>query len=238
MCYAYATHFDRNKLKQRYGLADVPLSGYHFFNSAFNRPLLPVITGLHPGSLHLLQWGLVPHWARTPEQAEEMARRGFNARAETVAEKPMFRDAFHKRRCLVPAAGYYEWRSEGNAKFPFFIHPVSEDGIFSLAGICTLHMDRETGEESGSFSILTAPADERMAWIHNSKLRMPLILQEADESQWLEGSDADAQALIHLGAAGNYAAYPVSRLASSARSNRDVPEVCEPFNYNELSLPW
>lgn len=238
MCYAYATHFDRNKLKQRYGLADVPLSGYHFFNSAFNRPLLPVITGLHPASLHLLSWGLVPHWARNEEQADEMARRGFNARSETVAEKPMFRDAFRKGRCLVPAAGFYEWRTEGSTKYPFFIYPVSEDGICSLAGICTLKTDPETGEEEGSFSILTAPADARMAWIHNSKLRMPLILRKEDEAAWLDGNEAEANALIQRGASDDYAAFPVSRLASSARSNRDIAEVCEPFTYPELNFPW
>jgi len=238
MCYAYATHFDRNKLKQRYGLADVPLSGYHFFNSAFNRPLLPVITSLHPAGIHLLHWGLVPHWVRNAEQAVEMARRGFNARSETVAEKPMFRDAFRRGRCLIPAAGFYEWRSEGSAKYPFFIHPVSEDRICSLAGICSLKTDPETGEESGSYSILTAPADARMAWIHNSKLRMPLILRRHDEAAWLEGGDTEAEAIIEKGASDEYDAYPVSKLASSARSNRDTAEVCEPFTYPELNPPW
>jgi putative SOS response-associated peptidase YedK len=238
MCYAYATHFDRNKLKQRYGLADVPLSGYHFFNSAFNRPLLPVITGLHPASIHLLSWGLVPHWVRNPEQADEMARRGFNARAETVVEKPMFRDAFRNGRCLIPASGFYEWRTEGKNKFPFFIYPLSPDGICSLAGICTLKTDPDTGEEAGSFSILTAAADDRMAWIHNSKVRMPLILHKEDETAWLEGNDADANTIIQRGASEEYAAYPVSKLASSARTNRDTAEVCEPFTYPELNLPW
>jgi putative SOS response-associated peptidase YedK len=234
MCYAYASNFDRENLKARYGLHDVPLSGYHFFNSAFTRPLLPVITD---SSCLLLSWGLVPHWAKTPEQAAELAKRGFNARGETLPEKPMFRDAFRHGRCLVPATGFYEWRTEGTSKYPFFIYPKDAD-IFSLAAIAQINTDQDTGEIQGSFAIVTKAADSKMGWIHNSKRRMPLILQAEEERQWLEGSDTQAMEILLHNTAPAYSAHPVGKRASQARMNRDVAEVQQKADYPALTLPW
>jgi putative SOS response-associated peptidase YedK len=139
--------------------------------------------------LVLLRWGLVPHWAKEVSDRYRM----INARAETVHEKPAFRTPFRRRRCLVPADGYFEWKAGPQRKQPYFIHRKDETPLF-LAGL----WDRWEKSNDGpleSFSIVTTCASERLAAIHD---RMPLIIEEADRGTWLDPALEDARRLLPL----------------------------------------
>jgi putative SOS response-associated peptidase YedK len=129
-----------------------------------------------------LRWGLIPSWATD----EKIGVKLLNARADTVAEKPSFRRAYKaKRRCLVAADGFYEWRTEGKAKIPFRMHRPDGE-VFAFAGL----WERWTGgdEPIESFTILTTDANAKLSAVHN---RMPVILTTpAEYDQWLTAADA------------------------------------------------
>ena len=131
--------------------------------------------------LVMLRWGLVPFWAKDPSIGNRM----INARAETVAEKPSYRNAYKHRRCLVLADGFYEWQRQGDAKTPYFISLASGEP-FALAGIWENWTDKETGESLQTTSLITTEANEFMAPLHH---RMPVILEAETATDWLAGSN-------------------------------------------------
>jgi putative SOS response-associated peptidase YedK len=130
-----------------------------------------------------LRWGLVPSWAKDTKLAASMT----NARAETVAEKPAFRAAFKKRRCLVPADGYYEWRREGKLRLPH-LYQIHGGEPFAFAGLWERWQDLET------FTILTTSANALAAQVHD---RMPVILSPLDSARWLDPA-SDPNALLRI----------------------------------------
>ncbi|MBX7135568.1 MAG: SOS response-associated peptidase [Fimbriimonadaceae bacterium] len=123
-----------------------------------------------------LTWGLVPHWAKDPGGGARM----INARSETVREKPAFRDAFARRRCLIPADGFFEWRDENGKKAPYFITRL-DHRPFAMAGIWDRWKDDSTTLRT--CSILTTEPNRKVAELHN---RMPVILHERDFDLWLD----------------------------------------------------
>ena len=136
------------------------------------------------------RWGLIPPWADDPK----IASRTFNARAETVTTSPMFRDAFKKRRCLVPVDGFYEWHREGKERTPLTI--FDPDGMpLALAGLWTGRQDPETGEWRRTFTIITSRPNEFMRRIHD---RMPVIVDPAKWELWLDPTPRDAGELLAL----------------------------------------
>ena len=114
------------------------------------------------------RWGLIPGWADDPR----IASRSFNARAESVATSPLFRDAFRRRRCLVPVDGFYEWLRDGTKRQPMRIHDPAERPL-ALAGLWTGRQDVESGEWHRTFTIVTTQPNAFMAPIHN---RMPVVI--------------------------------------------------------------
>lgn len=136
-----------------------------------------------------LRWGLVPSWAKDPT----IGSRLINARSETVREKPSFRAAFRRRRCLVPASGFYEWRRTERGKQPFYVR-MRDGRVFAFAGL----WDRWEGPGGGvveSCAILTTGANAVLAPIHD---RMPVILERAEYGRWLDPALADADSLAPL----------------------------------------
>lgn len=126
-----------------------------------------------------LRWGLIPSWAKDPSIGNRM----INARAETVAEKPSFRAAYSRRRCVVLADGFYEWHREGDVKIPHFISLASGEP-FALGGIWEHWLDKESGEVIQSAALITTEANAFMQPLHH---RMPLILQPESANDWLAG---------------------------------------------------
>lgn len=134
------------------------------------------------------RFGLVNHWAKDLSAAA----RQINARSETVREKPAFREAFERRRCVVPADGFYEWRREGRDKTPYWFHP-EEGRILRFAGLYEKWRDKATGQELRTFAILTTAANDVVAPMHD---RMPVILAKRTLDMWLHGTSDEAFALL------------------------------------------
>ena len=143
-----------------------------------------------------MRWGLVPHWAKDQAIGSKL----INARCETVAEKPSFRNAIRHRRCIVPASGFFEWAATPKGKVPHYI-TTRDCSPFSLAGIWETWEDPDGGVLE-SCALLTTEANSLMATIHE---RMPVILQHADFSLWLDRTVTDPHQLQHL-----YRPYPDS----------------------------
>jgi len=134
------------------------------------------------------KWGLIPAWAKDPAIGNRM----INARGETVAEKPAFRDAFRARRCIVPATGFYEWqRRGGGPKQPYLIRRRDGEPI-GFAGLWEAWTDRETGEAITTCTIVTCEPNPLMAKLHT---RMPVILEPADYGAWLDPARGGAELL-------------------------------------------
>lgn len=121
----------------------------------------------------LMKWGFRPRWLKDPGKVM------INARSESAAEKPMFREAFRRRRCLVPADGWYEWRREGAAKQPWFFH-LADDRPFTFAGIWTTWED--AGGEQHNCALLTTEPSALAGLVHD---RMPVIIEPANQAEWL-----------------------------------------------------
>lgn len=155
----------------------------------------------------MLHWGLVPSWAREPS----IGNRLINARAETAAGKPSFRTAFRRRRCLIPASGFYEWQMRSGVKQPYHIHPAG-GGLMAFAGLWE-HWEAQ-GQVLRSCTILTTAANAAIAPLHD---RMPVILDRADHATWLaaESSPQVLQALLKPCAEDWLIADPVSRHVNS-----------------------
>ncbi len=188
----------------------------------------PVVVLGHEGErrLGLMRWGLVPAWAADPS----IGGRLINARSETAARKPAFRDAFAERRCLVPADGFYEWQKLGAssggrpAKQPWWIHRPDRRP-FAFAGLWERWRGREGGPTLVSFTILTTEPNERVRPLHD---RMPVILPDrAAEDRWLapEASARELEPLLAAVAEDYLAAWPVSTAVN--RPANDAPELIE-----------
>jgi len=179
--------------------------------------------------LQVMRWGLVPGWAKDPAIGSRM----INARMETVLEKPAFKRAFAKRRCLVPADGYYEWytpidgpkgRGGRPLKQPFYIHPA-DGGVLAMAGIFEFWRDPTRTEDDPrawlmTTAVLTTDAEDAVGQIHD---RMPLFVEREHWDDWLDpdidGSTSDLADLLIPASTGKLDAYPVSTAVNNVRNN-------------------
>ena len=156
--------------------------------------------------LSLFKWGLVPRWAKD----ESIGSKLINARAETLTEKPSFRDAFRSRRCIVPVSGFYEWmRVAKGAKQPFYFY-LKEKEVFGFAGLWEEWLDTETGEAVETCTIITTEANEVLKPVHN---RMPVILKSDFYEEWLNPKVKDTAKLHNL-----LVPYPAGEMSSHAVS--------------------
>lgn len=171
--------------------------------------------------LGVLRWGLIPHWAESRK-----GRPNINARAETVADRPAFRDSFRRRRCIVPASGFYEWGPESAGRQPFYI-TMADRSPMAFAGIWASWKDPETRRWVRSCAVITTRACEAIASIHT---RMPVILPPEHWDLWLDREITAPEAVEPLLApapASRIARRPVSTLVNSVRNN--LPENITPL---------
>jgi putative SOS response-associated peptidase YedK len=148
------------------------------YNVAPSQEVPVIVRNEGRNELKSMRWGLVPSWA----QDTAMGQRMINARAETLLEKPSFKQLVATRRCLVPADGFYEWRREGNRKVPMWIRLKSREP-FAFPGLWDSWLDRDTGSQLYTFTIITTRANALLRRIHD---RMPVIYDAAMGRQWLE----------------------------------------------------
>jgi putative SOS response-associated peptidase YedK len=175
MCGRYAL-YETDELGSRYGV-NVGEEIEPNYNAAPTQ-IMPVVT---TDGIELMRWGLIPKWARD----EKIGYKLFNARSETLFEKPIWKTAVTRHRCLVPANGFYEWQKRDDGKQPYYIHPKTEL-TFSFAGVWETW--KHDGQERQTYSILTTEPNREMSPIHN---RMPVILYREDESQWLNADSRE-----------------------------------------------
>ncbi len=207
MCGRYAFYSPAEAVRQ-YFAVDCELDLQPRYNIAPTQDV-PVIRRRDGGKeLVLLHWGLVPFWAKE----KSIGNRMINARAETVAEKPSFRNALKSRRCLVLANGFYEWQKTGTAKQPHYIC-MQDQRPMAFAGLWE-SWDKG-GELLESCAIITTTANELIAPIHH---RMPVILSKDRQTDWLSGVPLDAGQLGSMllpSPAGEMVAWPVDRKVNS-----------------------
>jgi putative SOS response-associated peptidase YedK len=160
-----------------------------------------------------MRWGLLPAWVKDPRKFTLL----INARAETVKEKPAFKNAIRRRRCLIPADGYYEWQDAGTRKRPHFIHRRDGQPI-GLAGLAETWMG-PNGEELDTVAIVTAPASADLAVLHH---RVPVTIAPGDFDRWLDCSDDTAEGVMALLTApdeGEFAWHEVSTRVNHAAND-------------------
>ena len=174
------------------------------YNIAPAQMIAAVIENDSDRELTELKWGLVPHWAKE----NSIGARMINARSETLIEKPSFREAFKKRRCIIPASGFFEWSpTSGKGKQPFYFY-LKDAGVFGFAGLWEEWVSRETGEALETCTIITTTANAVLKPVHD---RMPVILQKSDYDLWLDPSVKDTDRLQGL-----LVPYPAERMSSHA----------------------
>lgn len=173
--------------------------------NAYPSQSLPVITSLDPQKITLLRWGLIPYWAKNPE----IAHYTFNAMAEKIFNRPSFKKPIMLRRCLIPANGFFEWRTTPGSKTPFLVYARNQP-LFAFAGIWDSWMNPDSETIIRTFSIITVPANERISVIND---RMPVILNKNHRSKWLDTNSSKQVIRRMLKSYDNryINAYPVSR---------------------------
>ena len=177
MCGRYFLEASADKLMAVFGEMPMPALAPRY-NIAPTQDVAAVRASGHQRHLALLRWGLVPHWAKDIS----IGYKTFNARSETVHEKPSFKAAFNLRRCLIPASGFYEWDKLGSSRQPYYVSR-SDGRPLALAGLWEAWADRLSGELLESCTILTTSANQTLGRIHD---RMPVILEQDDCGLWLD----------------------------------------------------
>ena len=218
MCGRFTLTTNLGAIAKRFGVARFLEEVGPRYNIA---PTQTVIVVNDDGTRHLtqMQWGLIPSWAKDPAIGNRM----INARGETVATKPAFRVALRKRRCLIPADGFYEWQPVGRRKQPVYITLKTREP-FSFAGLWE-SWTAPDGEEIKSCTIITTEANELLKRIHD---RMPVILTREAEAVWLDPAIQDPERLLPLlkpYSSEGMEVYPVSTKVNSPAN--DGPECIE-----------
>jgi len=197
MCYTVKIDHTREELEKRFGARFAESETYTTGNriSAFTLLQLPVICSDNPGVIRVFTWGLIPYWVKDIKGASEIRTKTFNAKSETLAEKPSFRNSLKRKRCLVPVTGFYEWQTLEKLKVPYYISLRSQP-LVVLAGLYDQWTSRDSGEVLNTFTIITTRANPMMEEIHNLKKRMPVILSPEHEQLWLDLKTEPIQAGI------------------------------------------
>jgi putative SOS response-associated peptidase YedK len=198
---------------------------------------MPAVCSGMSDRIKLLKWGLIPHWVKSIEDANEIRYKTFNARSESLDKKPSFSASFRSKRCLIPIKGFFEWQHIGKEKVPWYIYN-RENEIISLAGLFEDWVESKTGEVYSTFTIITTEANELLAEIHNSAKRMPVILDKNTEKEWIdpETSASEAQSLLRPCPEEILSAHTISPLVNNKSANRNSPEVIKPYVYNSGAI--
>jgi putative SOS response-associated peptidase YedK len=221
MCGRYAIVADPKALREMFGYAEMPNFPPRY-NVAPTQPVPVVRMAEGRREFALLRWGLIPSWVKDPRTFSLL----INARAESVLDKPAFRNAMRRRRCLLPADGFYEWKREGEAKRPYFVRLKSRRPM-AFAGLWETWAG-PNGEEMETVAIVTTTASRAIAYIHE---RMPAIIASEAFDLWLDCARVDAQTALALVAPtrdGLIEAYEVSPAVN--RVANDSAQLIEPLS--------
>lgn len=214
MCGRYTLTDPGEELVRHFGLSELPADYRPRYNIAPTQQVTAILNG-DGRRAGALRWGLIPSWAKDPAISNRM----INARGETVAEKPSFRSAFRRRRCLIPADGFYEWQQVDGRKQPVRI--VRHDGgIFAFAGLWESWRPNDD-EVVYTCTIITTDANDTLRPIHH---RMPVIIPPESYDLWLDREIDEPEALLPLlrpRPNDEFRAYPVSTFVNNARNEAE-----------------
>jgi len=239
MCFTVNVNIVKEELEKRFNTSFIDHENYRpsYYYHALSLPELPVAGHFNDEfNIRLIKWGLIPGWTAGAEEAQKIRYMTFNARSETLATKPSFAGSFTSRRCIVPVKGFFEWQHKGGEKIPWYIYlPHSE--IMMLAGLYDSWKDSLTGSNILTFTIITSGANKLLSNIHNTKKRMPVILQDHEEEKWLNpgtGKD-DLTEILKPYPDETLKAHTISPLINNARVNKNIPELVKPYSYPDHS---
>lgn len=208
MCGRYTLHHKPEEIEERFDVDAVEEFLAPRYNIAPSQ-IIPVIRQTQSREMAGCKWGLIPFWAKDPKIGNNL----INAKAETIAEKPSFKRAFAKRRCLIPADGFYEWQKRGKAPSqPMYIRR-RDGGLFAFAGLWEEWKSPE-GEPIETCTIITVEPNELLSKIHN---RMAAILRPGDEAAWIDPKSGvdDLLQMLRPYDSDELEAIPVSRAVNS-----------------------
>jgi len=224
MCGRFTQKFTWPELIELYRLTQTPQNLRPAYNVCPTDPVSVIIPGEKGLFLMPMRWQLIPRWWKKP--LKELPAT-FNARAETVAAKPMFRDAFKRNRCLIPASGYFEWQTTADGKQPYYIMPRNGT-VLTIAGLWEEWRDRVNNETIASCTMIITSANSFISTIHD---RMPMILEPETIGPWLSGSAG--RELLKPAPEDTLRMWPVSKRVSKP-GNGDDPSVIEPVTLSSL----
>lgn len=239
MCYNISAKKAPQELEKRFQakVAEGETISPHYYLSGFNHPKTPVIASIEPTMIRNYHWGLIPAFCQNIKAAKEMMVKTLNAKSETIFSLPSFKNSIRQKRCLILTDGFYEWRTIGKQKYPYYIHAKNNEP-FAFGGIYNDWLNKDTGEIINTFSIITTEANPLLAKIHNVKLRMPLILPKEIERDWLNPnlSENEITELMKPFDENEMGAHTISKLITNRNENPDKSEIQEPFEYPELAM--
>jgi len=213
MCGRYALYGPVSRLRETF---EAEIEGFDFTPRYNAAPMqwLPVVRQRSAGErvIHLLRWGLVPSWAKD----ETIATKLINARGETAADKPSFRSAYRKRRCIVPANGFMEWKALEKGKQPYYVH-AANDALFGLAGLWE-RWSPPDGEPIDTFTIITIDANAAIRTLHD---RMPVIVAPEHFGRWLDPKTPLNEVAMQIAPCpdAEIAMHPVARAVGNVKNN-------------------
>ena len=189
MCGRFVLVTDLKNIQKNFNIQEMSCQDQPNGDIRPNQFIPAIINQEGMNKLVCFRWGLIPSWSKDPS----MASRLINARSETVDKKPSFRDAFQKRRCLIVADGFYEWKKEDSRKLPLYFY-LKSNRPFGFAGLYEKWMSSDK-EEINTCTIITTTANQLVAPVHD---RMPVILSKEDEQVWLNSKMVDSSRLLSL----------------------------------------
>lgn len=192
MCGRYTNAAKKEQIRKEFQVkVDAEFSVEPRYNIAPSQMIDVVFAPESKRIITRLKWGLIPSWAKD----SEIGNRMINARAETITEKPSFREAFKSRRCIIPTTGFYEWQRKGTGgKQPYFFY-LKEKEVFGFAGLWESWIDKTTGEELETCTIITTEANDVLKPVHD---RMPVILKAENYDEWLVSKEKNTERLQKL----------------------------------------
>ena len=224
MCGRYYRRSDKQQIAEAFRLG-LPttfeiLPSFNVAPQSF-QPIVRVTEDTGERELASLRWGLVPYWSKD----SKIAYSTINAKAETLATSPTFREAFKRRRCLIPLDGFYEWQSINARSRQAYAVSLKNSSLFAVAGLWDRWKDKATGQALETFTLITTDPNELMEPFHN---RMPVILRSADYDRWMQAADPERLPvdLLRPFPEDEMAAWKVGPAVGNVRN--DSPDLIEP----------
>jgi putative SOS response-associated peptidase YedK len=245
MCFYYAVVKTNAKTLIQNGIIkeeQLSLFSDKQFVKGFDFPLMPVISNDKPTDIQMFRWGFVPPHTQNTEKATAFLTQynTLNAKAENLFDSRLFSEAIKKQRCLVLCSGFFEWRhknpeKKNSEKYPFYVS-LKDEGMFVFGGIWEKFTDQNTSEVIHTYAIITTQANELMELVHNTKKRMPLIIEPEKALKWLESdlNEEEIKSFFKPFNADKLKATPIKKINPRLQYENN-PEITVYYHYQELS---